>query len=822
MNWTGGALSRSRNARVSLSEQQRNYFAKNRGKLQNPRPPRPKIEFFEIGSWNLERSREAPLSNPTGHRGRAPSQRTLDEFENVEPVVRQLKSLRPRLETKKRKRTPLADIQSLAYKQPNDHASQFNLPVSSSFAPSSESRLKDQVIPPRESSGDDKVPLWALSTIEDRKRKLLQTDDWTGIKSIVTQPVKITFIEAEDRDLIGRRRKSSSTAVKNGFNEPTFKRKRMEPRVLHPGVPGEYCSVHNNHYSVGEPSIRIGSAVDRMSLSDEMLCEDTQGSPFRRAQNPLHLGHAIDSHNAEPALLPEYYRREEPTKAASMNINNDAEPFRSLFSPEECTESAITQLQEAAGNAEVDYRLVSEEDRLLLNNYRPAEPKPGFRLVFEDTPQPHCQSSDVRSPIARDFAFLNATGRSPSKEEIPLPDADRALHKSYQKASDSSNVTQNSPPSLATSPLSIANMQYLAELENQVRGYRGQETFQDLVHRCVNRGNPLADGKSIMEPERGGTENQKRPSHAYATTAQGRQDPHVTADEESELWQNLTTMDNVHQMSTGLEQLVEASMADHNLQPLSKNANERKEAPVTSPYVEAPKPIIDEELKWRAIIFSDDDDKNEWIIEEPLPAPSSSLRPYAQSQPSMIAEAATSPIKRNPHLGDKTTIESTPVTTKNSRSSQASTSPAGNPYNWTTSSSSLQQAIYPTDPSSETSSPQTYPSPSTFSMNSPNSSNPILPPTSVPSSLAVQASVTTTHRDTLPVDISSDELLRKTPTRVLFRRPARYSGEYPSGTAEPICLGKKVAELRRSANGGKGRRRVRVGRVGDGDDIVDD
>ena len=198
MNWTGGGLSRSRNAKGSLSAKQKDYFAKARIKMQNGKIPRPETQTFDLGGWK-------PVikvaSSPRSVVSNQPSQKTLDSFEKFQPTVKRLDSLKPRKASNKRKRTASQSYSSHAVQAKGEAPDPIVIGSSQSSSSASSTRPREPRPVPDVSSSE------GITDIEAKRRQLLKMTDWVGIDRRPTKPVKMRFADPRDRDLIGRRRK---------------------------------------------------------------------------------------------------------------------------------------------------------------------------------------------------------------------------------------------------------------------------------------------------------------------------------------------------------------------------------------------------------------------------------------------------------------------------------------------------------------------------------------------------------------------------------------------------------------------------------------
>ena len=365
MNWTGGTLSRSRNinAKASLSVKQKKYFAKARIKLQSgQRRSPPEVQYFDFGEWKPESSVRDHRHSDRG-KERVSSQRTLDQYQNVQGVVRKLKSLRPKDEGKKRKRSVINDAEGYVLPSgiPIPPISPTIIGSHSAARPSpiqaepTKTRVVEQFRTSTSSISDDLYPLAALDSVETKRLRLLQESDWVGIEKqrCLSKPVKMKFTNAEDRDLIGRRRPLKGSAAQNRWNV-------QGPRPMK--IPlMEACSERDDDWGPDEMSIRIGStATSKGPIVDEML--DCYQSP------ELANLSARPAHSYENKSMRDTPRSQHWTLEATNSLGlrrETSEPFRSLFSPEEIEQSGVAQPVEASTIAD-DNSLSSTGDELQL------------------------------------------------------------------------------------------------------------------------------------------------------------------------------------------------------------------------------------------------------------------------------------------------------------------------------------------------------------------------------------------------------------------------------------------------------------------------
>ena len=289
---------------------------------------------------------------------------------------------------------------------------------------------------------------------------------------------------------------------------------------------------------------------------------------------------------------------------------------------------------------------------------------------------------------------------------------------------------------------------------------------------------------------------------------------------------NLFALQNISEEDEQRHRLVKSTSCEEvsspTLPPLSKTATSldyaRQSATVGIPArTQAPdhqRPTDEDEALWRSFVFGGDDPNQDWIIEEEDETNRQkhlTANVDAQTQTSMEAEVATSPIKQNAHLLEEFSNSSSPAAKTTGASliaAASSTSQANsdemldtcrqqNSFSPYLQLSTPQQDrrlpkphLRPLAPSSSIAG-QVSTSPMPTTMPSTTST-----PNGVSSSLIVQPA-TTTATSLPPAQPSSDELAWS-PARisesiakptVLFKKPARYAGQRSSGPIETIRLG---------------------------------
>lgn len=178
MNWTGGSLTSSRNAKTSVIATQKKHFAKARKNIYHGHQSPVDLDFsiFEPNARITKRPSSQPASFDIW-----PVKMDGEGTQNVPQNAQNRGNVMPsRLE-------PL-----------NHHGSDDDDDDESTTLPSSvtsHQRLDEGGIP-SSLAGDE---------FEAKKKELLAMRDWCGLES--TRPVKMTFEDPADRDMIGRRRR---------------------------------------------------------------------------------------------------------------------------------------------------------------------------------------------------------------------------------------------------------------------------------------------------------------------------------------------------------------------------------------------------------------------------------------------------------------------------------------------------------------------------------------------------------------------------------------------------------------------------------------
>ncbi len=659
MNWTGGRLYRSRNAKSSISAKQKNHFAKARAKLQNAQSSTPQSQSFDLGHWrpDYETTHLSPSARSQQH-GNLQHQTILDDFENVRPLVKKLQTLNQFNESHKRKRPSLEHC--IHDYKPGDSGGKAMSPIIISSRPSSVSSAQSSapaIAVNEDPPNFDSLGTSGLTSIEAKRRRLLQMEDWVGVERRHSKPAHMTFTEAEDRDMIGKRRQmKKSHHVTPDATDRTSKRKGYleQPRQL---------DFPTQDLSVGQMSIRIGSAVDRSqaSVSSEEMLFDSEVQ--KRNQRTLPAAPVIQPGELGSLPLSDQTHREIRASSAFMD---DLSSVAAVFQPEEMRPLPLSAHRYGAidtPSGSVDdsssfgfvcqpspedspkhkgLRLpIDDKDNETHGEREPSTPlelkraqeEQSFRLVFEKTPQPPDSNWTDSDPIIRDFAYPNVGPRLAPLKISPLPRAqDISTPDSDAEADDSSIGNPTSRP------------RSFGNAINQIPGNHVPTGRTQHTKRSDNLG-----GEEDPTTNSEFSQISKKEIHSPVRRKSLEKDKLQPNREEESIWRSFTMMDEMEDTRSFKAQ---PTSNNRGKEPTA-NQNLNHNAQSSTSKINPRSPIEDEEQIWRAFIFSDDDNSpiNEWTLEpsSPLiqsPAPSNPTR----TQPSMVAEACTSPIKQNPHL----------------------------------------------------------------------------------------------------------------------------------------------------------------------------
>lgn len=892
MNWIGGGLSRSRNAKNSVLAKQKQHFALKRATLQTHRSP-PDIVFDLDPGYSNALEIPMPRSEHTKRHQALQQQTILDDFESTRPLAEKLQYLHEHHARKKRKRSPLEQIDPSTNHRAytGKETSPISISSGSSSASSSISSRKDRALLPRPQF-DTNVDGLSKRSIETKRRQLLQMRDWVGLERKRSQPVHMKFADPEDRDRIGRRRPVNvKSKHPSGYEQPLNRFPNVARHILPPDATrlqsdADEVSIRfgsavdrsvKDHYSRGsiiqrEPSARgsaypdqyfsdlstgksyrIGDIVDR-SVQDEdervSLCNPLRKSPrseeilvsrlVKMTSRSKNTNTTVDADALGSTSLSAHGRRDVLTPSAFMDSSSSS-PGHDAHCPSDVGGSYRGEPQDFHRD-HVDTQLTEDGCEWVLPDPNDqVASRYELRLIVPDTPRSSAQNVQTGrfSHIARDFTFS-----TPLKPIIPRS---TATHTNDRNPGSATGPHVNSDPSLesltiTTPDWGMATSQLKTEFYKHVHG--NQNPFKKKTS-ITNDFQPRAKEKPKLSVHQSTVhdDNNEVPQEAKARS----QEPSISQEEDA-TWTAFLEKDTEEDAWS-----LEAPPAKSRVREGAR-AKDLCNAEATAPQKKQPEPTDDEEKIWQKFIFSDQDQHDEWTIEETLPEIISPYNP-ARTQPSMIAEVDTSPLKQNPHLDDDPSITSFGDSHDSSRLSKPRAIEVNHRrerQSEISSSDALSRAQFESD------SPQGFPSiageasedlTETYaSISTSTHSRPRANQNISTSSLQGQASSIYVPSLPMPHQLSSDELAPGwSPTRsqlnsgrlgepkVVFTPPKRYIGEKADELPRTLHIGGRVLRNGKEtgqaeqkyvvkAKGGRkrGRPRKEIRHEIDGDEILDD
>lgn len=648
MNWTGGRLSRSRNAQNSEAAKQRQHFAKMRGKLNDGRPSPPEMQFFDFGIWKPQNRR----SDRSEQHDQRLMRTSAPKVKPRHPHVQHPASTRSESQHHKRKRTS-SDLVAPSLKSgtPEHHGQE---PIYIGSSPStldmSSHGSTNPVSKPTSRLTARPSNSHGAETIETKRRRLLETKDWVGIDRPATRPVQIKFTDPKDRDLIGRRRKVSA-------RKPVglVSRRRPVGEVAAIESFGKIPNDLDQYYNSGRLSVRIGSAVDRSErslgqshgtgkteqfglISDDILDHGSVRSIVKYSPQSF----AINKIGSASFPLSDHKSRVIRTPSAFMehsSSNRAGSPLSDALRSAQAPTSPLRApgLENGAVLSDSDWGLPP------IDHEQQKRP-PGFRLVFEDIPRPMTRGGEMRgsSPITQDFTRFKAPTpiapakdrRRPEVEHSGSPDGRSNVNNLHFE----DNIRSTSPAA-ASSEIQTefeAHAASNAQLEENI-----ERKLNNLEERYrQQRGSSVATNPS-PEREHTNTKTVVLPGRSHEDDHQDerqwRSFIDVSPPENTSLLivrpqPQCLTMEPKPSLKSAISTATDTarpSSAEYKL----KDALAANEA---------------EEEAWKKIVFGDLEE-GDFQSQTPFDIRLSPDAP-ARTQPSLVAEIDTSPLKQNPHL----------------------------------------------------------------------------------------------------------------------------------------------------------------------------
>ena len=394
---------------------------------------------------------------------------------------------------------------------------------------------------------------------------------------------------------------------------------------------GQVSPAQDRYYSPEDISVRIGSAVDRSVrrdtasgsrdrreihsvFSDELL---DNGGPASVRKTSTQSRSAQGSSQPPSSRLHDYGQRDILTPSAFMNDSSSESSFRSLDHHSGKTLSPSTVVRSLKSVKNRDTRANSEVESL---SEQPPEDT-GFKSAFKGfiDPPAHDEGIDRASPFFRDFAgHANALTRS------PRPLGEPVYHGNGQKH------TLHSDNNLKTNGKAIWDHQ------------------RDLVMPLVQKKAPK---KANEDLELSDSKTQNLDALSKSTTFEA-----PSPDVNNDLTPYLGPREDITKLRGQVKAMKPGeTLPEWEIIPMSHGQERKAPSRIESNSNAIPKAFEDEEAVWRKFVFGDELPNDE-TSQEPDPS-SHELDPqyhHEHTQPSLIAEAATSPLMLNPHLGDET------------------------------------------------------------------------------------------------------------------------------------------------------------------------
>ncbi|KAL8733886.1 MAG: hypothetical protein Q9166_001874 [cf. Caloplaca sp. 2 TL-2023] len=635
-------------------------------------------------------------SIPNFHQERHSTQMTLDEFENVRPVVKQLQSLRPR-------RTPGATSRSLLSESqaPLRSGEGYSTVSSRTKEPfsygSRNDRIADAGVIKSVTQSTTTPP--ALDELEAKRRELLQTFDWVGLETM--KPVKMKFAEAEDRDQIGKRR-----LMKGNYNIANHVVHQNRRPVIDAHEKLDMLRAHSSKLSSPDKiSIHIGSThrgspTSQRSLnssnggnnlhtpmSECMLFEDQSLAPAVKRGSVLTQGIIHGSINSSDEMLFDRERSDvvsQPfNEPAVVNEGLGRQPSHNRTCVMACgaglpttyTISSSSETEHSSGHqaSEVESDEHHARRRTSSANSRFQYPRdPAVRGAFKFARlDPGDTLGDIKETSYVQLEHRDNKESWLERQRIPLRDDQNIRNRQMSQSSTPDHgAKDNGCPSAQATTQTFLDFSPLAgtfrgvpvkKLKNENSDNQTSETqYRDLIQP-----------QSVEAQQRRSTEPLKSQGDL------GTQFSHQSTQERG--------------TPAGAP-----SKATSTALPLAPFTPNRLPEPQTVPQAPIDPTPEEDELLWRTFVFGTDDPTNDWTFEDPIPKPkpkpppkphSSSPLPPAfndmnesprlTTQPSVLVEASSSssPTKaREIHTTSSPSHPSSPHKTQHSIQAQASSS----------------------------------------------------------------------------------------------------------------------------------------------------
>lgn len=752
MNWTGGALPRSRNGNVksTLNNLQKKHFAKVRGKLLNAPASSPDFDpsIFKDAQNRLSRQHQDTSRQATSQEHQ--TQTRLEAYDDFVPVVRKLESIKPYGSYASPRRGSTYGRTSLGLQAQGLHPSKPHVE-------GADRSVRHHIGQNNTSEVPLPHPDPSTESFEAKRQDLLRRTDWVGLAN--TKPVEIRFSTAQERDLISKRRRPDS-AEQNRPQSQLIKRQRPAYNFFEERRPPRRYGKPSS--SLTDISIRIGESEERDSTQSRQPAQVAKQYAYGSTPDEMLFDSELSLQRSVHGQDGELTQTLHPTVTETSSVSarhsqaNGRTTPASLqtswagFSPWAEVQDMMVRVKQ---ESDLDERKMNLRDAIPVGfaphlNDQPWAGIPGLPLVF---------SGNSQEPIEVSSGSDSASGIEPEH---------------YTPVQDKINGTT------ATQDCQVTTL----ETDHDVRAYG------ELIHLKLSRRNectsprskgPFHESADVQEPWAGDVN--------WRAENSGREEQ---------------TLDMPVEMRTYTAPQPKASskswwVADkESITPAKTLATPKNISGVRAAAPSPPMPLrsptpADEELIWRKFVFGSSDADRDWTLEDPIshhPTTDHTSADHSSSPTttsrlnwsSLLAEASCS---SHPQRSTTTTSYSSPD--HRSLAAQPSTTRSLHPLDSTS-------PTYTTTPSLP--------------------SNPLRSLSPSKSSLEAHASASTSPprtQHTWP-SLSSDELAT-TPARptFVFRKPARYVAR------EGDVLGRIHLGRGMERRGARGRRRAREVEVWD-------
>ena len=646
MNWVGGSLNRSRHNRNDAAvAAQKKHFAKVRagyGPVKiSPPSMAPLLPKWMEGSGTPTDTGRGRLFSQVDNQ----NQKRLEDFKTTRPLAQKLDPIQPRQQPLKRKLEAACDEDNSSQRLPKQTAkgtgqSPITISSKASSIPSSSATRSES--PHEDHQTPKKAENMAFDQIQAYRRRLLSRPDWMGLNR--TSPTKYNFTAAEEREKIGKRRRiterarhAPSTSQRPRMrNSPYFDSRSQISRPSH------------DHLSQADISVRIGSAVDKSirnsvndngssisesldEASDNMLDDEDQ------YPNPFVMGRLATQKTTPPSNSVNSGSEQDGTAASIELVSSSSQSGEARDDEDEMTLPSEEEGQQAGLDEghEFDQAGSGYETR---SAYFPRTGFPG--IVATEMRKRH------PGPVAKGLG--NTTGN-----QTGLEAASRAAAETSDLRSDSS-------------------MEKYALVNISPFGNGSNMSATSSSSPLIKRAQRASQARSQSIAERNAEGGHLMPVEDLFD------DPSKVTNDEATLWKTFINLpsdsvigaepkDQIASIPTeGPEIKVGAeSSLQETTEPEQATNAEHAQEPVATRTRKLGEPAAeDEESTWRRFVFgndeANDDDRD---LEEPdeqegKESSKSSSSGQSRTQPSMIGEIATSPLRQNPHLLDESPLNS--------------------------------------------------------------------------------------------------------------------------------------------------------------------